>query len=108
MAKRSYWEQIMLALIKAEKLPEPIQEYKFCEDRKWRADFLWVKEKVILEVNGAIWTFGRHTRGGRGYLNECEKTNTATLLGFKVLNVCPEHINSGQAITWLREALNLN
>ena len=91
--------------IRAIKLPKPVQQYKFHPTRRWKADFCWVEEKLIVEVQGGIWMQGRHSRGG-GYIKDCEKMNEAVLLGYKYLKVCKEHIDSGQAIDWIRKALH--
>ncbi|HBM2013199.1 TPA: hypothetical protein LUJ78_003785, partial [Acinetobacter baumannii] len=52
------------------------QEYKFHPSRKWRADFLITGTKILIEVEGGIWSGGRHTRG-KGYLGDMEKYNSA-------------------------------
>ncbi|MFW6538912.1 hypothetical protein ACOCIZ_19145, partial [Acinetobacter baumannii] len=45
------------------------QEYKFHSKRKWRADFLITGTKILVEVEGGIWSGGRHTRG-KGYIGD--------------------------------------
>ncbi|RDF54634.1 hypothetical protein DWA04_21365, partial [Acinetobacter baumannii] len=45
------------------------QEYKFHPKRKWRADFLIIGTKILIEVEGGIWSGGRHTRG-KGYIGD--------------------------------------
>lgn len=72
-------------------LPEPIPEYKFHHARKWRADYCWPIYKIIVEIEGGIWTKGRHTRGS-GYLADMEKYNAAALLGFAVLRYAPDQL----------------
>lgn len=64
--------------------PDPVTEYKFHPVRKWRFDFAYPERKIAIECEGAVWTQGRHTRGG-GYQKDCEKYNAATILGWRVL-----------------------
>lgn len=59
-------------------------EYHFHPERRWRADFAFVDERVLVEIEGGVWTRGRHTRG-RGFVRDCEKYNAATLAGWAVL-----------------------
>ncbi|WP_025094579.1 hypothetical protein [Acinetobacter soli] len=73
------------------------QEYKFHPDRKWRADFFITGTNILIEVEGGIWSGGRHTRG-KGYLGDMEKYNAAAILGFKVLRFDTQQVKSGLAI----------
>lgn len=99
-------EEMLALVMRAEKIPTPERQYRFCE-RLWRADFAWPFHKLMVEVQGGIWNRGAHVRG-RGYLNDCEKLNRATLMGYRVLYVCGIHIESGKAIEWIKEALSMN
>lgn len=72
-------------------------EYKFHPDRNWRADFLITGTKILIEVEGGIWSGGRHTRG-KGYLGDMEKYNAAAVMGFKVLRFDTQQVKSGLAI----------
>jgi hypothetical protein len=65
-------------------LPSPTPEYKFHPVRKWRFDYAFVNEKIAIELNGAVWTQGRHTRGS-GALKDWEKINSAQEFGWIVL-----------------------
>ena len=56
------------------------QEFEFHQVRKWRADFHLVGRKILVEVEGGIWSGGRHTRG-KGYIGDMEKYNAAVMLG---------------------------
>ena len=39
------------------------REFKFCSTRKWRADFHLIGKMILVEVEGGVWSGGRHTRG---------------------------------------------
>ena len=85
--------------------PDPATELLFHPKRKWRFDYAWEEQKLALEVHGGIHSGGRHTRG-RGFVEDRAKMNEATLLGWTVLEVTPEHIKSGQLRAWLLAAFN--
>lgn len=90
--------------IRVNGLPEPEREYQFHPRRKWRFDFAWPEHRVALEVEGGIWSGGRHTTGA-GFAADCEKYNEAALMGWTVIRVTGDHIDSGAAVDWLRRAL---
>ena len=73
------------------------QEYKFHPKRQWRADFHILETKILVEVEGGIWTGGRHTRG-KGFIHDMEKYNAATVLGYQVLRFSTEQVKSGLAV----------
>ena len=73
------------------------QEFYFHPERKWRADFHLIDKKILVEVEGGIWSGGRHTRG-KGYLGDMEKYNAATIMGFQVIRFSTDQVKSGHAI----------
>lgn len=73
------------------------QEFEFHPERKWKADFHLVGKKILVEVEGGIWSGGRHTRG-KGYLGDLEKYNAATMMGFQVIRFSTDQVKSGHAI----------
>jgi len=73
------------------------QEFEFHPKRKWRADFHLVDKRILVEVEGGIWSGGRHTRG-KGYIGDMEKYNAATMMGFQVLRFSTDQVKSGHAI----------
>jgi very-short-patch-repair endonuclease len=77
------FEQLWLRFGPHEKYPM-VREYKFCPSRKWRFDAAWPKYDVAVELEGGVWSRGRHTRPA-GYQKDIEKYNTATALGYRVL-----------------------
>lgn len=80
------------------------QEFKFCVDRKWRADFHIIGHMLLVEVEGGIWSGGRHTRG-KGYLGDMEKYNAAVASGYRVLRFSTEQVKSGFAINGINGLL---
>ena len=89
-------ESLLKMQLKALKI-EFEQEFKFHAKRKWRADFHITGKKLLVEVEGGIWSGGRHTRG-KGYLGDMEKYNAATVMGYQVLRFSTEQVKSGLAI----------
>lgn len=85
--------------------PDLVEEYPFHSARRWRADFAHLDARVIIEIDGGVWSGGRHTRGG-GFIEDCAKLNAAAVSGWTVFrlatgmmtvdNVQPiiNHINS--------------
>lgn len=67
-------------------------EFKFCKDRKWRSDFSVPLQKLLIEVEGGVYSQGRHTRG-KGYTGDMEKYNEAELLGYHVLRYTPQQVS---------------
>lgn len=97
-------EDQLLLQIRAMQLPEPHREYRFAPKRRWRADFAWPERWVLAEVEGGIYTRGRHVRP-QGYNSDCEKYNTAQILGWKVMRFTSQMIEDGTAINTLMEVL---
>ena len=93
------WRQLVNSGID---LPE--REHRFHPTRRWRFDFAWVSSKVACEVDGGIFVYGGHNRGGQ-ILKDMEKRNEATCLGWRVLRIGKQHIESGQALGWIERAL---
>lgn len=97
-------EDLLQFHLKAAKLPEPVRELKFHHTRKWRFDFAYPAQMIGIEVEGGVWSGGRHTRGN-GYSADCEKYNHAELLGWKVYRFTPAIIKSGEAVAMIALAL---
>ncbi|MDC5257351.1 endonuclease domain-containing protein [Acinetobacter baumannii] len=81
------------------------KEYKFHPKRKWRADFLITGTKILVEVEGGIWSGGRHTRG-KGYIGDMEKYNEAAMMGFTVLRFSTEQVKSGLAVQQIEKMVS--
>jgi len=71
------------------------REFKFHQGRGWRCDFANPDWMIMVEVEGGIYSRGRHTRGS-GFVKDCEKYNTATLLGWRVYRIPATWIATGR------------
>jgi len=95
-------------------LDPPEREHRFHPTRQWRIDLAYPEIKLGFEVEGANFAFkdtrtgeltvGRHLRG-KGYANDIEKYNEATLLGWMIIRTTGDQIDSGQFATWALHAL---
>ncbi len=101
---KSSLEHMLEVMVVGVGLPKPEREHRFHATRKWRFDLAWPAEMLAVEVHGGVWTGGRHTRGA-GFVRDREKMNEAVLLGWRVLEVVPEHIDDGRALRWIELAL---
>ncbi|MDV2441685.1 hypothetical protein QR665_19840 [Acinetobacter gerneri] len=98
-------EARLLQQLKTYKI-EYVKEFQFNSGRKWRADFHLIGTKILIEVEGGIWSNGRHTRG-KGYIADMEKYNSATALGYSVYRYSTEQVKSGLAIEEIRRLVSL-
>jgi len=69
------------------------REYRFHPERKWRSDFAHPGSKTILEIDGAVFSGGRHTRGA-GFVADCEKHLAAWLLGWSVVRLTARQLTA--------------
>lgn len=66
--------------------PELIKEFRFCEERDWRNDYLHAPTRIIIELDGGVYNGGRHVRP-KGFIEDCVKLNAATMRGYRVLRI---------------------
>lgn len=95
-ARESVGESTLAMQLRAVKIQFE-QEFRFHPKRKWKADFHLIGKKILIEVEGGIWSGGRHTRG-MGYIGDMEKYNSATMMGYQVIRFSTEQVKSGKAI----------
>lgn len=67
-------------------------EWPFHPTRKWRFDYACPELKIAIEVDGGIFTGGRHS-GGVGQLKDMEKGNAACAMGWYVFHTTPEDMH---------------
>lgn len=82
----------------------PVLEYRFNKDRRWRADFAFPEQRVLVEFEGGLYVGGRHVRG-KGYENDLEKYSTASAHGWCVLRFSAKHVKSGLALKLIEQAV---
>lgn len=95
--------QVLLAIHLRELGVHTQPEYLFC-DRNWRFDLYSMAHNLAFEANGGKW-HGGHRRG-KAIEDENDKLNTATMLGYRVLQFTNEQILDGRAKAWLKEWLS--
>ena len=90
--------------LKAERIPYKTEQ-RFHPVRKWKFDYL-IGEKLAVEVDGSVYSHGRHTRG-KGYEADCEKLNEALILGYRVLRFSTGQVKSGMAIATIKRVMGI-
>jgi hypothetical protein len=61
--------------------------------------------EVALEIEGGVWTRGRHVRP-KGFIADIEKYNAAAEMGWRVIRATPEMIEDGSILTLLDKMLS--
>ena len=85
-------------------LPAFERELTFHRGRRWRFDFTYRPAMLAVEVQGGIYSGGRHTTGA-GYERDAEKLNQAAIDGWRVLYVTGPMIRDGRALDTVMRAL---
>lgn len=80
------------------------KEWKFHPVRKWRFDYSIPKYKIAIEIDGGVWTYGRHNRSA-GYLADMEKFNAAAALGWVVLKFTPQQQYTRKTLEIIRQTI---
>ena len=103
--ERERWERWLLRDIRAAHLPEPRAQFRWHPTRRYRADFCYAPERLLIEVDGGIWLAkGGHTTG-TGYQRDRERDCEAVALGYTVLRVTPDMVKSGAALRYVETTL---
>ena len=101
---KSEWELLFAQQVYDARLSEPDREYRFHPSRRWRFDFAWPREKIAVEIEGGVYSQGRHTRG-RGFTEDCIKYNAAAALGWRVFRYPSALVEDGSAIKQITNVL---
>jgi len=97
-------EETLALHIRAAGLPAPEREFVFHPIRKFRLDFAWPERRIGVEVQG----LGRGGRMGghqtaAGMRRDCEKTNLADAMGWRVLLFTTGQVRDLSAIKVLQQ-----
>jgi hypothetical protein len=77
-------------------LEKPRLEFEFDERRKFRADFAFMKKRVLVEIEG----WGHRTE--QRFELDLHKYNRAASLGWRIVRLTPRMILDGSSIETLR------
>ena len=101
---KSQLEEKANLILLAENLASGLErEHRFHPTRKWRFDFAWPEFLVALEIEGGLWSKGRHVNP-QGFISDCEKYNEASSLGWAVIR-CPPTFISSKMVTWVKDVI---
>jgi len=81
-----------------------IPEYRFHKKRKWRFDFAIPELKIAIEIDGGVWTQGRHNRGS-GYVKDLQKFNAAAAMGWLILKFTPDQLDKNETFQLIKETV---
>ncbi|MDL2310269.1 endonuclease domain-containing protein [Parabacteroides sp. OttesenSCG-928-B22] len=84
---------------------EVVKEFLFHPTRKWRFDYAIPEHKIAIEVEGGVFTRGRHVRP-QGFLGDIEKYNAGTLLGWRIFRVTPDSLLRTKTLNLIKEAIS--
>lgn len=98
--KAEFEQQLSLVGIQVE------HEFCFAPPRRWRSDWRIVGTTLLVEFEGGL--FKKRKAGHSsvsGILRDVEKYNEAMLAGWTVIRITPKHVESGQALQWVEQAV---
>lgn len=97
----------MMLLVRLERagLPVGVTQHRVVTGRQFRLDRAWPEQMVACEVQGGVWANGAHSRGS-GVQRDCVKLSMAAAVGWRVLPVTREMIESGEAVHLIAQALS--
>jgi very-short-patch-repair endonuclease len=98
-----------------------VRQYKFLPTRNFKADFLLPEIKVLLEIDGGLFSKPKLklSKAGRPYLTKSAhssgvgirtgmlRSNEAAILGFRMLRFIPEQVINGEALQTIFRILGI-
>ena len=99
--------KVLQQLIKEDLNLDAVLEYRFHPVRRWRIDVAIPSLSIAIELEGGIWTNGRHTRG-KGFLGDVEKYNNLSIFKWRLLRYTHSNHNYSDIINDLKEYIKNN
>ena len=100
LAQRAYYMSKLEELFAAQLERADVKferELMLIPGRRFRFDFVFAEHNLVAEIEGAIWTGGRHTSGA-GFLKDCEKYNLLVEHGWQLLRFPTNLVRDGSAL----------
>lgn len=82
-----------------------VREYQAIPGRKFRFDFAFLRERLLVEINGGTYNGGAHGRGV-GINRDYEKGNLAVQHGYRLLQFDTKQVKSGEAVRVTEQLIN--
>ena len=82
-----------------------VREYQAIPGRKFRFDFAFLRERLLIEINGGTYNGGAHGRGV-GINRDYEKGNLAVVNNWRVLSFDTKQVRSGAALEVVEQLIN--
>ena len=82
-----------------------VREYQAIPGRKFRFDFAFLRERLLIEINGGTYNGGAHGRGV-GINRDYEKGNLAVVNNWRVLSFDTKQVKSGAALEVVEQLIN--
>ena len=82
-----------------------VREYQAIPGRKFRFDFAFLRERLLVEINGGTYNGGAHGRGV-GINRDYEKGNLAVQHGYRLLQFDTKMVKSGDAVRVTERLIN--
>lgn len=78
-------------------IAEPQRNWRFHETRRWEIDFAWPELRIGVEIQGGVWSGGKHGRGA-GIVKDMQKHNALLDLKWRVWLYTPGEVLRGEAL----------
>lgn len=103
--KQSELELLYVTKCRLLGLPEPEPQFNAIPNRRFRFDFCFKDEGLLVEIDGGEFIQGAHNRGVR-MAKDYEKRNLAVLLGWRVLQFTGKQVKTGEAAGMTKRVLS--
>ena len=103
-AKVIVGESVRLLALNRLLFPGWTAEHKFDAKRRWRFDFAHFERGIAIEIEGGVYSRGRHVRP-KGFLGDMEKYNRAAVLGWRVLRMTPQQFDGLEFVELVKEMI---